>query len=466
MLGTIEKNYLRRGARWYLKKQEDDEEEVQEDSFSLDFSPETVEKKTKAKKRKSLDKYLDENGLTLDEYWEEVSKDGKSRSISQVLNQNGWLYTSYSELLETHRLASYPNVSAIAKGEDKDMKKLLGEGPPHSIRHMFEPHHTPVDTTQIVTSLKKGMDLITYKRSAHDREWYYIESDWSTGEVWYLAVISDDPNGIAIMSDPSRDIHSSVARNMCPYIPNDMSDLDVKEKFKAERDAAKPFVFGIPYGRGAGALVRQLNMEAVASGHEAKYTQADGEAFIVAYQQTMPRGWEYLEEQKARVESPGYLVSPWGFRRRFPRNLTGKEQISAFKREASNWQIQHGIACVKMEACKAFLDIKQQHRKMPFFLCDILHDATKYVVHGSVINEALEMVEHVMDTGLHLPFEAKAKLRHSVDLQVRWCGEKVDLASISAKQPSWEEVCRLVPTAPYVDILESSLRKAQITPHR
>jgi uracil-DNA glycosylase family 4 len=468
IMGTLEKNYLRKGARWYFRP-----EDEEEDAFSLSAEPAP---KVVAR-RKTAEKYLAEK-MTPEEYWDEVIKDRKSKAISQVISDNCYVYTNYRELLETDRLASYPNVSAIKKGEEKEVQDLVGEMPPCAIRNVISCHEDPVHLPDVIAQVKagKGLDIINFQRSKSDREWVMIESDWGTGEVWYLVVISGDKSGIDIMGNPERDIHASVARNMFPkVIPQDMGDLEVKANFKKLRDAAKPFVFGIPYGRGGSALVRQLNTEETkrrqkiikSGGDPGPYEPFDpekGEEFILSYQQTLPEGWAYLEEQKQRVEYPGYLVSPWGFRRRFPKNITGKSQLAAFQREASNWQIQHGIAAVMMEATKAYLDIKQKNPRMPMFLCDILHDATKYMVHNSILDEVKDIIEYIMDTGLNLPFKPGAKLRHSIDIAYSWCGTDVDIATIPRTELTWGEAMRVIPTADLAATMVGNLRMDQIRP--
>src|ERR1035438_1287732 len=94
--------------------------------------------------------------MSTEEFWEEVQRDYNSRSISQALSNNGYIYVSYRELLETDRLATYPNVSAITKGDQEKIALLIGEKPKHAIRHIIEPHHYPID-------LSKGLDLSNFE---------------------------------------------------------------------------------------------------------------------------------------------------------------------------------------------------------------------------------------------------------------------------------------------------------------
>lgn len=463
VLGTIENNYLRRGARWQLNE---DTEDIEED-FTLEFI-DTTKKEKKPKVRSKVELAISDDGLTKDEYWKAFNADTDSKSISQAVSNNGYIYTSYFELLETHRLASKPNVSAISKSEHKNIKKLLKESPPLPIRSIIEPHHIPCNVSEFIKQKIATPNILIYNIPKDQREWVIIESDWTAGEVWYLAVISEDPECCKIMDDPNRDIHSSMAKRMFPdRIPADMPEMEVKAKFDTERSAAKPFVFGIPYGRGGKALVKQLNTEAAQSGSDVRYTFEQGEMFITVYQNLFPAAWNYLLEQKSRVLHPGYLVSPWGFKRRFPKEeLLSQKQKAGFEREALNWQIQHGLAATMMEATKAYLEQKHKpfHRNMPFFLIDILHDATKYICHSSVLDEAIDIVHYTMDDGIQLPFKPKARLRHTVDINYNWCGEEVDLKAIKRNEISWNEVTKLVPTANMAQNIINSLKPHQIRP--
>jgi len=210
ILYTIAKSYLRKGARW-----NDTKKVPQEDKLEL-WHPESAS--TPSPEVPVLEETDDE------EEWEAMSRDKKSRALSQIVHPNGFLYSSYFELLETHRLATKPNISAIPKGEGKYISEITGSAPPCEIRWLFE---APDD-------------------------WFLAEADWVTGEVWLLMMLSGDPEGIKQVSDPDKyDIHSAMAKRMFPHIiPSDMPEIEVKKKFKKERDAAKPVTFGVPYQRG------------------------------------------------------------------------------------------------------------------------------------------------------------------------------------------------------------------------
>ena len=409
ILYTIAKSYLRKGARWSPKY------EPGADLLELWNPNAEVTKK--------------EQDDDDEDAWTAEAKDKKSRALSQVVHPNGFLYSSYFELLETHRLATKPNVSAIPKGEGKYITDITGVAPPYEIRWLF---NAPED-------------------------WVVAEADWVTGEVWLIMTLAQDPEGIKQVSDPDKfDIHSAMAKRMFPQlIPADMPEIEVKKKFKTQRDAAKPVTFGVPYQRGPEAIARQLNREAANSKSDIIYTKADGEIFINAYRENFPKAWEYLEKQMARVRSPKYQTSPWGFRRRYP-DINDQKIINKLQREASNWQIQHGVACCMMSACSVWYELRKTNPDLPIFMVDILHDATKWLIHKSVLDLAPKIISTVMGDGLVFPKSMKIQvpLRHEIVFYQQWGGKKIDQNVIGTAngmtQISTEEIAQTIPTYKYL----------------
>lgn len=416
ILYTIAKSYLRKGARWADAPQH---EVPAAPELELWRTPSTID----AEPQSEVDSE-DESE------WEALSKDKKSRALSQIVHPNGYLYSSYFELLETHRLATKPNISAIPKGEGKYISEITGQAPPYEIRWLFQ---APDD-------------------------WVIAEADWVTGEVWLLMMLAGDPEGIKQVSDPNKyDIHSAMAKRMFPHIiPADMPEIEVKRKFKKERDAAKPVTFGVPYQRGPDAIARQLNREAANNRLDTHYTRQDGDAFINAYRENFPRAWQYLEKQMACVRSPKYQTSPWGFRRRYP-DTSEPKQLNKYQREASNWQIQHGVACCMMTACNVWSELRKVNPELPIFLVDILHDATKWLIHKSALDLAPRIISTVMGDGLTFPKQLTpyVPLRHEVTFFHQWGGAKIPDQQIAtfAEQtapPDTATISRTVPTFPYL----------------
>lgn len=362
----------------------------------------------------------------------------KQKAISMAVNrEKSILYTTYWGSLETHRLRTSPNVSAVPKGEEDYVAKILGEPPPHTIR---------------------GMEMAP-------RGWFMAELDYAGAEVQRLAQVSGDPNMTEIMDDPTRDPHASLARQKDPDRLGKYSDQEIKKQFKKERDEAKPFTFGIPYQRGNEAMARTLNREAIQKKEPASHTAESVARIKDAYARFYNVAWDYLEGQMNRVIPQemgangntyfthrgvyGYQVSPAGFQRRYldpalvriilsQDNRWDSELLRTLKdmrREASNWQIQHGVAIYIMEACVNWADFRKRNPNVPIVLIDILHDSMRFLVHWSVLSLAKEILPRIM---LEIPSNQKPKLRVDMKITYEWNGRDVKEAVPHPDQPDIE----------------------------
>lgn len=349
----------------------------------------------------------------------------RQRAVSMVVNrEHSMLFTTYWGSLETHRLRTAPNVSAIPKDETESVSKILGEVPPHSIR---------------------GLEMAP-------RGWFMVELDYAAAEVQRLAQVSGDPNMAEIMEDPARDPHASLARAKAPELLGRLTDAEIKQQYKPLRDEAKPFTFGIPYQRGNEAMARSLNREAVRAKRAAHHTAESVAHIKRAYQQLYAVAWDYLEGQMNRVipqavsasggtyftrkDVFGYQVSPAGFRRRYldpalvrvildQENRWDSELLRALKdmrREASNWPIQHGVAIYVMEACANWVEFRRGNANVPILLFDILHDAMRFLTHWSVLSLARELLPRVM---LEIPSNQRPKLRVDIKITHEWNGPEI-----------------------------------------
>jgi DNA polymerase I-like protein with 3'-5' exonuclease and polymerase domains len=359
----------------------------------------------------------------------------RQKALSMAVNRDASiLYTTYWGSLETHRLRTTPNVSAVPKGEADYVSKIIGEVPPHSIR---------------------GLEMAPYG-------WFMAEMDYAAAEVQRLAQVSGDPNMTEIMDDPTRDPHASLAREKDPELLGKYSDSEIKRKFKSQRDEAKPFTFGIPYQRGNEAMARSLNREAVRAKKPANHT-AEGVAHIKnAYARLYSTAWEYLEGQMNRVIPQvtgahgntyfshrgvlGYQVSTGGFRRRYldpalvkvifsqesKRDSELLRTLKDMRREASNWQIQHGVAIYIMEACNNWSEFRQRNPDVPIVMIDILHDSTRWLIHWTALSMAREILPRIM---IEIPSNLKPRLRVDMKISYEWNGPDIKEPVPNPEQP-------------------------------
>ena len=359
----------------------------------------------------------------------------RQKALSMAVNRDASiLYTTYWGSLETHRLRTSPNVSAVPKGEADYVSKIIGEAPPHSIR---------------------GLEMAPYG-------WFMAELDYTAAEVQRLAQVSGDPNMTQIMDDPARDPHASLAREKDPELLGKYTDSEIKKKFKSQRDEAKPFTFGIPYQRGNEAMARSLNREAVRAKKPANHTAESVAHIKNAYARLYSTAWEYLEGQMNRVipqvTGPhgntyfshrgvlGYQVSAGGFRRRYLDPALVKVILSQeskgdsellrtlkdMRREASNWQIQHGVAIYIMEACNNWSEFRQRNPDVPIVLIDILHDSTRWLIHWTALSMAREILPRIM---VEIPSNTKPKLRVDMKISYEWNGPDMKEPAPNAEQP-------------------------------
>ena len=405
-IATLANNYCRKDGSWgqsrvkaFLEAVDAEEkDDSQMTLFEMEWTPAQKEKAETVQKRQ--------------------------KALSMAVNRDtSILYTTYWGSLETHRLRTSPNVSAVPKDEIDYVTKIIGEAPPYSIR---------------------SMEVAPYG-------WFMAELDYTAAEVQRLAQVSGDPNMTEIMDDPRRDPHASLAREKDPELLGKYTDAEIKKKFKPQRDEAKPFTFGIPYQRGNDAMARSLNREAVRAKKPANHT-ADSVAHIRnAYARLYSTAWKYLEGQMDRVIPQamgphgntyfthrgvvGYQVSPAGFRRRYlepalVRVILSQERrdsellrtLKDMRREASNWQIQHGVATYIMEACNNWSEFRQRNPNVPIVLVDILHDATRWLVHWTALSMAKELLPRMM---LEIPSNVKPKLRVDMKISYDWYGPDI-----------------------------------------
>jgi DNA polymerase len=405
-ISTIVKNYMKRGGRWtktrsattpkfYIAAEDKttrDEILLNPDNFDQDQVDDANAEAMAAAEK-------DAEGRD----WAAYEKNQDAKAISLLLDEDNRIYSCYFPTLETQRLATRPNISAIIRGENRYVIDIIGEEPPMSIRELNE---APDD-------------------------WFISSNDWKSAEVWMIAILArlrsrkrgpEKSNLWNIATDPTQCVHASTARKMFPAILDKLTDKEIKQLYPHLRELAKPVVFGIPYGRGAKAIATQLNTEAVKQymGKRAKWikegrqgpapsldkpiTTEEAQDFIAAYFELAPECWDFLTEQKSLVHTPGFQINPWGFVRRYPK-ATNREEIAEQERQAANWQIQSGVACAMMQTTTKWrTNYRQKYKRLPMYLIDILHDATKFLFHKSMLGYHNEIIEDIMGTGIKLPF--------------------------------------------------------------
>lgn len=374
------------------------------------------------------------------------------------------LHTSYTPTLDTARCRSVPQLSTFPKGEEKRVKKILGEAPPYKIRE--------------IVCAPKGAKL--------------LNCDWMTAEVLALGYLSGDPNMMSIISKmiPEKwDFHCKLAIPSYPIIketislmadhitpPLDWLNATVPEGqrkdfvrkwetfckgrqqknrsgalttgethemtkilFKQERSNIKPVTFGVPYGRSAKAIMKQLNREYYVEdvrgpdGEIVKVTLEEAQAMIDSYKITeFSVAWNYLEDQAKQAIDHGYLKDSWGYIRHFTKGMREDEVT----RKAYNYQIQHLVAAV-MNMAMADWTRRRQQEALKSYAYATLYDNIGWVVYEDETQKIWDLAHTVMTTERPVgpkdgekPEMANWHFPIDPEFSETWEGETIDPSSL------------------------------------
>jgi len=94
--------------------------------------------------------------------------------------------------------------------------------------------------------------------------------------------------------------------------------------------------FGIPYGRGALDIARQVKAETGTPTDLAQLASEIAEMMVAWKTVTYPVAWTFMESCGDSVEDPRFLVNPWGRMRRFA-DTRDDRILSSMKRQAQNF---------------------------------------------------------------------------------------------------------------------------------
>lgn len=174
--------------------------------------------------------------------------------------------------------------------------------------------------------------------------------------------------------------------------------------------------FGIAYGRGANALVRQAKTEGIVA------TQAEMQMLIDNFFEKFPRVKTYIDKCHAAVLDPGYVESAYGRRRYFfASDDSGK--LKAQQREAQNMPIQ-GTVGDALSVALYNIYLHRQLTGMKYKMILPVHDAIFLDVPvDEVYNVVKEVLPDCMTNGVCIP---NTKLNLGIDITImrRW-GEKI-----------------------------------------
>ena len=178
----------------------------------------------------------------------------------------------------------------------------------------------------------------------------------------------------------------------------------------------------IPYGRGAAAIATQVKAE---TGTDKTVGELEIEItkMVTAWkEETYPTAWGYMQECAASIYDPGFLVNPWGRKRRF--HVSGPATRPELERQAQNWPIQSTVADTAQITMDR-MDVWRARYNMRFKLQNQIHDALMIEYPLEERDACIDMFNNTMGN-IDIPVGGKyGKLRLAIDIDVynRW-GEK------------------------------------------
>jgi uracil-DNA glycosylase family 4 len=351
--------------------------------------------------------------------------DDSDKGLRPHIWPDGKIHPDYWQLTDTGRFrTSKPNCQNFPKAAEGDLLEIFGKGnEPSPIRSMIVP----------------------------DPGYILMEVDYSQAELFVLAGISSDDVMMKALTTPGKDLHDVTAINsfnlqvqmpdgqlsedqllqiakdnpeefeklqsQFQYVDPRGRTMDRTEFKNTIRVSAKAINFGIPYGRGPGAIALQVHAETGEKPDIEEIRQA-----INGWKSTYSRAWSFMCYCQDRVVDPGFIVSPWGRIRVF-RKTNDETAIFGMKREASNFPIQSTVADTMALSCWRIVESRKK-QGLGFKIVNQIHDAFLLMVPENEVPQTEELVEESMG-GIEIPMPSGKPLRLGVDVDLysRW-GEK------------------------------------------
>ena len=325
--------------------------------------------------------------------------------LGSHIKEDGRVHSSIRVTLETGRYASSdPNLMNLPKRREADIARIFKNDPATAGRYY------PVRTAFIA-------------RPGH----VLVEGDWNQAELWTMGYISGDEDFIHTLM--TSDLHTVMMQTMFEdklyqdkkikeYSVEELNRLRKTDKYlESLRICAKTVNFGIPYGRGGAAIVREVKQEGV------ECTANEANSWIAAFFNKFQKVAAFLEACKAAVINPGFLENPYNRRRTFPQ-CSNKKAIADMQREAVNFPIQSTVGDAMSEA---LINLYLYRRLNPSILYRIImsiHDAVILEVPAAHVAAVCDHVmPECMTNQLEIP---KIGLRYTLgdfDISTRWGGK-------------------------------------------
>jgi DNA polymerase-1 len=206
-----------------------------------------------------------------------------------------------------------------------------------------------------------------------------LSFDYSQIELRIAAFLSGDKKLIEIFKK-GQDVHSAVAAEVFGVEEEDVT--------KEMRSRAKTINFGVMYGMGVNALMRNIGT-----------SREEAQEFLEGYFNKFMGLAEYLEDVKREAMQKGYTETFFGRRRYFPELRSKLPFMKAqAERMAINAPIQGTEAdIVKLAMVKVDEYVKKEGLEKDVQLLLQVHDELVYEIKESLVKKVAPKIKEIME---------------------------------------------------------------------
>lgn len=282
----------------------------------------------------------------------------------------------------------------------------------------------------------------------------FADCDFNSQELRVMAAFSRDSKMLELIYD-NKDLHCYTVSAVWPELA-ELSDDEIKDKYKSRRNAAKAVMFGIAYRIGPTKLAEGLTAEALAEGHpENSVSTEQAKEIIDGFKRrAYPRLTQWFDEMTHVFKTVGYYDLPSGFRRRHS-NWFSEEAEAASLRSCLNSIVQGTSAgMMKQSALKTLdrLEEMQRQGEISYFQINmIIHDQMIVRFKQEEAYKGLKAVEEAMGAELFgVPIPADGHLARSYSKgEEKWFNKAVKpaIAQFGAEEVFKSDLSKLtIPT--------------------
>jgi DNA polymerase I-like protein with 3'-5' exonuclease and polymerase domains len=263
----------------------------------------------------------------------------------------------------------------------------------------------------------------------------FVDCDYESLEPHVFAHVSGD-DGLKDIFRNNWDFYSTIAiktEGLNQYSGDKKADNFLRKHAPKKRNTAKAYALGIPYGMGAYALGKNINVttkeaDKLVKGYLSGFPELDKwmkrsemEAKTLGYVKTQVGRVRHLPKVKAIYETMGDNLLDWNFKRKLEYEF-GKDQVKNLSRDfvnglnnAKNVQIQGLSASI---VNRAAMEINREFKKRGIagWVCAQIHDQIVCEVPKENADEAAKIVQDKMEntTKLSIALKAPPMIAHNL----------------------------------------------------